>query len=86
MSGQPKIPDAELQSWAALRADDAGRLARELVSSRHALAVLKQIAAPRDCGCSPVCQCDSIENLKIEIDFLKDLALEAIAKAEGGSA
>lgn len=39
---------------------------------------IEQIAAPRDCGCSPACQCDTEESLKIEVDYLKDLARSAL--------
>lgn len=39
---------------------------------------LKQIAAPRDCGCSPVCQCSSQESLKLECEALQDIAREAL--------
>lgn len=37
-------------------------------------AALERIAAPHDCGCSPPCQCNSVEALAIEIDGLKDIA------------
>ena len=43
---------------------------------------LKDIASPRDCGCSPVCQCDSAESLRVEVDHMRDTARAAIAKSE----
>ncbi|MBB3521104.1 hypothetical protein [Rhizobium sp. BK456] len=86
------ITDDELEHWARLRADDAGHLARELITYRRGdaayphLKALKTIAAPRECGCSPVCQCNTEEALKIEVDYLKDLALSALAPQAGDNA
>ena len=80
------VPNDELEQWAKVRGDDAGRLARELIAYRRAekaangqMKALEEIAAPRDCGCSPVCQCNSEESLRIEIDALKDIARAALA-------
>lgn len=43
--------------------------------------VLKKIAAPMDCGCVPCRgQCRSAEALQIEIDAIKDMASEALAR------
>lgn len=39
---------------------------------------LERIAGPRDCGCSPVCQCNSQESLEIEVDALLDIAIVAL--------
>jgi hypothetical protein len=40
---------------------------------------LKDIAAPRECGCSPVCHCMSEESLLIESDTMRDIARSALA-------
>lgn len=42
-------------------------------------AALERIAGPQDCGCSPVCQCNSQESLEIEVDALRDIALAALS-------
>lgn len=43
---QITIPDEELSQWAALRADDAGRLARELI--QHRKEVVGLVVAARE--------------------------------------
>lgn len=45
MNGRAPITDEELEQWATLRADDAGHLARELITHRR--------AAPRPQTSSP---------------------------------
>lgn len=56
---------------------------------------LRRIAAPRGCGCAPVCQCDTAEALKIELEEIRAIAEaamripslgEAIELARGGKA
>jgi len=49
----------------------------EITYLRNALGM---IAGPRDCGCSPVCQCDDASALKVEIDYLKDVARSALPR------
>lgn len=56
--------------------------ARLIASAPDLLEALEHIAAPRDCGCSPTCQCDSADNLRVEIDALKDIARAALTKLE----
>lgn len=43
---------------------------------------LINIAQERDCGCSPVCQCNSESSLEIEVDALKDIARAALKGGE----
>lgn len=43
---------------------------------------LTDIIAPQECGCSPVCQCNTADGLSIHLDVIRDIAREAIAKAE----
>lgn len=75
------------QTFAAIqaRAEAAeSSLAQAKAEMEEMLAALKRITAPRDCGCVPcVGHCSSQSALEIEVDAMRDIAAEAIAKAEG---
>lgn len=43
---------------------------------------LTRIAAPRNCGCMPVCRCDEPESLMIELEGIRDIALAALNPKE----
>lgn len=43
-------------------------------------AALENIAAPRDCGCKPSCQCNTQESLEIEVEALRDIAKAALER------
>lgn len=47
----------------------------------ESIAALEKIAAEHDCGCRPcVGQCKSQEALQITVDYMRDIALAALAK------
>lgn len=73
--------DAEGSRDAARAACDSMRIERDAMRK-----ALRKIAAPRDCGCSPVCQCNSQESLEIEIDALKDIARGELSRLERADA
>jgi hypothetical protein len=58
---------------------EVGKLSSQVEKLRYALGM---IAAPRDCGCSPTCQCDDAGALKVEIDYLKDVARAVLRHPE----
>jgi Lar family restriction alleviation protein len=70
-------PDDAVAAWNRREAPD--RAAR--IQERYA-AALKQIAAPRDCGCSPICQCNSQSSLEIEVGELREIARNALSSAD----
>lgn len=47
--------------------------------AEKAEAALREIAAPRSCGCSPACQCNSESALLITVEEYQDTARAAIA-------
>lgn len=56
---------------------------RHLIERRYAMHVLERLAAPRDCGCHPVCHCNGAESLKIELEEMKSEAREALMLLKG---
>lgn len=55
----------------------------EIVRMREAL---EEIAAPRQCGCSPVCQCNSSSSVEVHLDFVTDAARAALQPNTSGEA
>lgn len=58
------------------RAENKGKC---LLEYRKALEL---ISGPRDCGCYPKCECRTEENMKIEIEWMRDIAKEALKNGD----
>lgn len=48
-----------------------------------ALQVLRDFSTPHDCGCSPICRCQSQAALEAELEEIREFAKEALKEQEG---
>jgi hypothetical protein len=48
----------------------------------RAVEALKRIAEPPGCGCTPICQCRTLESRSIELEAKMDIAAEVVEAAQ----